>query len=232
MAPNKSRVSAICASPGLPDVIGSSLLGDSSMCFVDTKRKEESLVDFIGRTLPTVVICEVANDADLAVGRAVRRLSNAERESSFKVIYAVDPLIARRIDEIYVDGMLNIVFTNDDDQQIYKAISLVAQGGHYISAAVFNSLSALDIRSFHSLINSGPERIERLSEGNLSAREEIVLKLFAYGFSTKEIAAEIHVSTKTVETYKARGADKLSLSSRASIVKYGASRGWFDIYNT
>jgi DNA-binding CsgD family transcriptional regulator len=40
------------------------------------------------------------------------------------------------------------------------------------------------------------------------------------------------VSTKTVETYKARGADKLSLSSRASIVKYGASRGWFDIYNT
>jgi DNA-binding NarL/FixJ family response regulator len=69
-----------------------------------------------------------------------------------------------------------------------------------------------------------------LSEGNLSVREELVLKLIAYGFSTKEIAAEMRLSTKTVDTYRARGTDKLSLSSRASIVKYGASKGWFDIY--
>ncbi|KQV70454.1 response regulator transcription factor [Rhizobium sp. Root1220] len=232
MAPNKSRISAICAPAGLSETIRSSLLADPSMCFVDTKRNEESIPDFISRTLPTVVICEVASESGLVVGRAVRRLSNAERTATFKVIYAVDPSIARRVDEIYVDGMLNIVFTNDDYHQIYKAISLVSQGGHYISASVFNSLSALDIRSFHSRINTGPEEGERISEGNLSAREEVVLKLFAYGFSTKEIAAEIHVSTKTVETYKARGADKLSLSSRASIVKYGASRGWFDIYST
>jgi DNA-binding NarL/FixJ family response regulator len=55
-----------------------------------------------------------------------------------------------------------------------------------------------------------------------------VLRRTAQGFSNKEIAARMEVSVKTIETYKARAAEKLNLRTRADIVRYGVARGWMD----
>jgi DNA-binding NarL/FixJ family response regulator len=60
----------------------------------------------------------------------------------------------------------------------------------------------------------------------LSERETAVLRLIAQGFSNKEIAAQLDLSVKTVETYKARAMEKLSLDSRVDIVRYANERGW------
>ena len=62
----------------------------------------------------------------------------------------------------------------------------------------------------------------------LSPRETEILRLIAQGFSNKEIARRIDVSVKSVETYKARAAEKLRLRTRAEIIRYGASHGWLD----
>ena len=62
----------------------------------------------------------------------------------------------------------------------------------------------------------------------LTERETEVLRLVALGFTNKEIAAELGVTSKSVETYKARGSDKLGLSSRAKIVQYAILRGWLN----
>ena len=63
---------------------------------------------------------------------------------------------------------------------------------------------------------------------NLSAREENVLRHTAQGLSNKEIGNRLEISTKTVETYKARAIEKLALRSRSEIVRYAARRGWLD----
>jgi two-component system, NarL family, response regulator NreC len=60
----------------------------------------------------------------------------------------------------------------------------------------------------------------------LSEREEQVLRAVAWGHSNKEIAGQLQVSTKTVETYKARIADKLGLRSRTEMVRYALQQGW------
>jgi DNA-binding NarL/FixJ family response regulator len=62
--------------------------------------------------------------------------------------------------------------------------------------------------------------------GELSRREEDVLRLVAQGFSNKQIAAQLEVSVKSVETYKARASEKKGLHSRADIVRYGIRQGW------
>jgi len=62
--------------------------------------------------------------------------------------------------------------------------------------------------------------------GELSPREEDVLRLVAQGFSNKQIAGQLEVSVKSVETYKARAAEKKALRSRADIVRYGIRQGW------
>ena len=60
----------------------------------------------------------------------------------------------------------------------------------------------------------------------LSDREKEVLILVAWGYSNKEIAEKIAVSSRTVETYRARIGKKLSLRTRADVVRYALREGW------
>lgn len=63
-------------------------------------------------------------------------------------------------------------------------------------------------------------------ECQLSIRETAVLRRIALGFSNKEIATELDVSVKTVETYKARAMEKIRATSRVDIVRFAVARGW------
>jgi two-component system, NarL family, response regulator NreC len=60
----------------------------------------------------------------------------------------------------------------------------------------------------------------------LSERETEVLRLVARGYISKEIAEQLGVNSKTVDTYKARAMEKLGLNSRAAIVRYALQQGW------
>ena len=63
-------------------------------------------------------------------------------------------------------------------------------------------------------------------QAGLSAREWLVLRRKIDGHSNKAIAGELEISTKTVETYYARGMDKLGLHSRAEMMRYATAQGW------
>ncbi len=95
----------------------------------------------------------------------------------------------------------------------------MAAGGVYLDPAV--AAEALS-----GPAERGPASPE--AEQALGPREEEVLRLTARGFSNKEIAARLEVSAKTVETHKARAAEKLGLRTRAEIARHGAARGWLD----
>ena len=61
----------------------------------------------------------------------------------------------------------------------------------------------------------------------LTERETEVLKLVALGYTMKEVATQLDITIKSVETYKARASDKLDLGSRAKIVQFAVMQGWF-----
>ncbi|RYX86260.1 response regulator transcription factor [bacterium] len=65
----------------------------------------------------------------------------------------------------------------------------------------------------------------------LSPREVEVVRLVAWGYSNKDIAARLHVSSKTVEGYKTRLFEKLGLGSRVELVRYALKRGWLSEEN-
>ena len=62
----------------------------------------------------------------------------------------------------------------------------------------------------------------------LSDRESEVLRLLARGHTNREVATQLNVSVKSVETYKARLMEKLYLHTRADLVKYALSQGWLE----
>ena len=53
-----------------------------------------------------------------------------------------------------------------------------------------------------------------------------MLRLIARGYTNKEVAADLELSIKTVETYRARSMEKLALRGRIDIVRFATDRGW------
>ena len=66
------------------------------------------------------------------------------------------------------------------------------------------------------------------SERPLSDRERQVCVLVAHGYSNSQIAEALSVGVKSVNTYRARVADKLGFRSRADFISYAAAHGWFE----
>ena len=125
-------------------------------------------------------------------------------------------------DNTYVRDLLNAgasgyVLKRAAATELIQAIRAVAGGGVYVDPNVTAKLL--------SGVVSPPLRGTG-GIGQLSERETEVLKLTAQGHSNKEIAAQLNVSVKTVETYKARSMEKLGLRSRVDIVRLGAESGW------
>ncbi|HKP59964.1 MAG TPA: FHA domain-containing protein [Polyangiales bacterium] len=68
-------------------------------------------------------------------------------------------------------------------------------------------------------------RVEASALGNLSPRERQLLPLLARGLSQRELAAQLGVTVKTIETYRTRIGHKLGLTSRAGLVRFALDNG-------
>ena len=60
----------------------------------------------------------------------------------------------------------------------------------------------------------------------LTARESEVLHLIAWGFTNKQISAQLEIKVKTVEAHKSNGMRKLRFSKRSEVVRYALEQGW------
>ncbi len=93
--------------------------------------------------------------------------------------------------------------------QILLALRTVAAGARYVSPALAERL----------LTGTQPEG-KRLPHNALSAREMEVLLQLSRGVSLTRIADQLHLSVKTVSTYRSRILEKLEMHSNADIVRY------------
>jgi two-component system, NarL family, response regulator NreC len=107
-------------------------------------------------------------------------------------------------------GATGYVLKRAAADELLVAIRAVAGGGLYVDPALAAEAGA-------------PQAIEAAA---LSEREAEVVRLVAGGYSNKEIAAQLAVSVKTVETYKARAMEKLGVRTRVGLVRYALGQGW------
>ena len=59
-----------------------------------------------------------------------------------------------------------------------------------------------------------------------SVRETEVVRLVAWGYTNKAIAARLGISVKTAESHKSNAMRKLALRDRVDVVKYALGHGW------
>jgi DNA-binding NarL/FixJ family response regulator len=97
--------------------------------------------------------------------------------------------------------------------ELVTALRRVASGRPFLSDAVIEQLAAEaqgEAPASHTL---------------LSNREFEVLGLMVDGRAVKEIAAHLHISEKTVSTYRTRMLEKLRLGSTAGLIRYALEHG-------
>jgi DNA-binding NarL/FixJ family response regulator len=89
-------------------------------------------------------------------------------------------------------------------------------------------VTALVFQDFYLKERDG-KRLSSKKTTELTKREEEVLTLIAHGESLKEIADELFLSVKTIETHKLHIQDKLGLSNTAKLVKYAIENNLIEI---
>ena len=94
-------------------------------------------------------------------------------------------------------------------EELLTAIRHIVRGGRYISPSVGETLA-----------DDLGRPAEQLPHHGLSDREFEIMRLLASGKRVSEIAEQLHLSLKTVSTYRARVLQKLNLRTTAEIMRY------------
>jgi DNA-binding NarL/FixJ family response regulator len=118
-------------------------------------------------------------------------------------------------------GVRGYVLKRSAVENLVQAVRAVMVGGLYIDPAIVG-------RVFDSKRASKRLAARKGVAPSLTDREADVLKFAALGFTNKEIASRLDVGVKSIETYKARGLEKLGLKTRAELVRYASGQGWLD----
>jgi DNA-binding NarL/FixJ family response regulator len=165
--------------------------------------------------LPDIVVMDVSMP-ELNGLQATKRLKSACPQ--VKVL-----TLTRHADDGYLQqllkaGVSGYVLKQSASTSLLYAIRAIAKGNIYLDPAIAQKVVGTYVGKS---VSKGAH-----SPNELSDREQEVMRMIAWGYSNKEIAARLELSVKTVEVHKANGMRKLGMKSRIDIVRYAILQGW------
>jgi two-component system, NarL family, response regulator NreC len=139
------------------------------------------------------------------------------REPGIKVIALSMHSDKRFVLQMIKAGASGYLLKDSAFEELITAIKTVVSNQSYLSPKITDVV----IKDYLQTLSKGD--VSAFSV--LTAREREVLQLLAEGRSTKEIAASLNVSVKTVETHRQQIMDKLNIRSVAELTKYAIREG-------
>lgn len=112
------------------------------------------------------------------------------------------------VSESVRSGASGYVLKNAPSREIISAIEAIASGGTFYSAEIAQRLIA-----------------DKTTDNELTPRESQVLSKMVQGFNNKEMARELDISVRTVETHRLSIRRKLNIDKPAALVKYAMDHG-------
>jgi DNA-binding NarL/FixJ family response regulator len=199
------------------------LLADDHVVFTDAMRRMldgrfevvgavtdgAALCDAVDRLRPDAVVTDISM-ATLSGLEGLRQL-RARRDATRVIVLTMhaDPRLAA---EAFRLGARGFVLKQSSGDELVYAIDAVLQGHKYISPALTDDVMSLI---------AAPESPLDLA---LTPRQQEVLRLVVKGQRMKEIAANLHLSPRTVETIKYEMMRDLDVHSTAELVRYAIER--------
>lgn len=178
----------------------------------------DAAVEVLHRLRPTVVLLDVHMPGGAGGGGAevLTRCSDLLAETRFLALSVSDA--AQDVVAVIRAGARGYVTKNISGPELAGAIARVAGGDAVFSPRLAGFvLDAFGTQSADVAVTD--DELDRLS-----AREQQVMRLIARGYTYKEVAGELFISVKTVETHVSAVLRKLQLSSRHELTRWAAAR--------
>src|SRR5687768_14646762 len=162
---------------------------------------------------PDIILMDIIMGTGMTGLEATRWIK--EQDNAMKII-----IISSEIKKEFVStgikcGIDGYLPKDTDKATLIDAIRTVSQGGKYFNKAITN----LIFEDYYKSEKEGPKRGRKVML-DLTKREHEVLELVATGKSNQEVADDLFISIKTVETHKTNILEKLGLKNTAELVKY------------
>ena len=169
----------------------------------------QALIDEALRLKPDLIIVDISmpvlNGLD-----AVRRLSHNHTEA--KVVFLTMHADTRLLREAFQCGGVGYVLKQSAGEELLFALRQVMSGQNYISPAIEKEVN-------HEKASDEKQHF------NLTPRQREVLQLLCVGYTMKEIANQLNISTRTAETYKYQIMEGLGVESTAELIQYAVKIG-------
>lgn len=123
----------------------------------------------------------------------------------------------RFVTEAMENGAAGYLSKDVAPSRFCEAVRTIARGGVYLGPNVPKTALAQMNRNRHD------------PYGSLTGRERQVLQLVAEGLTNRQVAEDLCISHRTVETHRSRLMQKLDLHSEADILRYALERGIIEI---
>ncbi|MFL1514002.1 DNA-binding response regulator [Pseudomonas prosekii] len=164
-----------------------------------------SALEMVARTQPDLLLVDIGlKDINgLELTRVLRR-----DYPSIKILILSMYDNNEYISESVRSGASGYVLKNSPSREIIAAIEAIASGGTFYSAEIAQKLAA-----------------ERPTDNELTPRESEVLCKMVLGLNNKEMARELDISVRTVETHRLSIRRKLNIDKPAALLNYAIERG-------
>lgn len=189
----------LLAAQGDLEVVGTAADGTEAVQLAEQLRPDITLLDIV---MPQM------NGID-AAREIVRR--NPEARIIMLSMYSD----SERVYQSLQAGARGYVLKRDLSEELIDAIRQVAANGRYLSPSVTDTVISDYLHE-----KKPPDALHQLS-----TRERHVLQLLVEGKSAASVARNLHLSPRTIETYKARLMRKLGLSDLPALVKFAVRHG-------
>ena len=169
----------------------------------------ESTVRYVRGHKPDVLVLDLNMPTGRSLGAVPEMLEASPGTSVVVLTMETDPSYAR---EAIQTGVLGYVLKEAVDEELVSAVRLASAGKTYLQPELGAKLAA----------GAG-----ELADG-LSERELEIVRLIALGHTNTEIAEQLFLSVRTVESHRAHVQQKLKLNKRSDLVRYALERGLLD----
>ena len=200
------------------------LEAEPDMRVVGEAEEGESCIRQVAALQPDVVLLDI-NMPGMNGLEALKRLREQAPDSRALILTMHDD--AGYLRQALALGGAGYVLKQAAGDELLMAIRTVHSGGVYLHPKHTQILleQSLDQQKEEAVAPSSEKEARYRS---LSRREAQIFKLVALGYRNHEIAEQLFLSVKTVETYKARLMQKLGVRSRVELVRYALELGVLD----
>ncbi|MFJ9032745.1 LuxR C-terminal-related transcriptional regulator [Streptomyces sp. NPDC102274] len=171
----------------------------------------------VERHHPSVLVLDLTLAGQSSLRSIPELLATSPRTRILVLTMQEDPAFAREALRI---GAVGYLLKEAAAEELLGAARQVAAGATYVQPSLGARLAVTGPGTSAAGAGAGAG-----AEDSLTAREVEVLSLLALGHTNQEIAEQVHVSVRTVETHRARIREKLGAATKADLVTAARERG-------